>query len=145
MPETSKENFRKEAEMRSQQEADEKAREEVGAGSGGATREVLPPPPPLRPEEALMHFMQRMEEDRREEKKSLNRFFSEMLNRMDGRPREGASQARGRVTLGDFQEARPLTFFTAAEPMHADCWTLKINWRLWGAIMKRKSIMQCTN
>ena len=107
---TSDENARKEAEMKLQQETDAKTREEVASGSGGATEPILPPPPPFRPDEALMQFMQRMEAERREEKENQNRFFGEMLNRMDGRPREGSFRAGGRVTLGDFQEARPLTF-----------------------------------
>src|SRR3954465_10643445 len=92
--------------QRMEQEAKEKA--DADAENQGA----LPPPPPMRllMEQKFMQCMQMMQE-------THNKFMEELLGRANHRAPEG-----GGVSLSDFQNARPLPFASAPEPMDEEDW-----------------------
>ena len=92
--------------QRMEQEAKEKADADI------ANQGTLPPPPPMRPlmEQNFMQCMQMMQE-------TQNKFMEELLGRANQRAPEG-----GGVSLSDFQNARPLPFASAPEPMDAEDW-----------------------
>jgi hypothetical protein len=92
--------------QRIEREAKEKADQEIAANQGL-------PLPPLRPlmEQNFMQYMQMMQQNQ-------NKFMAELVGRM------GVAQeleVKG-VTLSDFQNARPLPFASAPEPMDAEDW-----------------------
>ena len=100
-------------EARREREAKEK--EEADA----ATRaENMPPPPHPMMHPDFQQFMRAMEEDRRRyqegQNKNMQDFFAQVLN-------DKGNEGRG-VTLSDFQNARPLPFASAPEPMDAEDW-----------------------
>src|SRR3954463_12318330 len=92
--------------QRMEREAKEKANADI------ANQGTLPPPPPMRPlmEQNFMQCMQMMQENQ-------NKFMEELLGRENQMAPKG-----GGVSLSDFQNARPLTFASAPEPMDAEDW-----------------------
>src|SRR3954471_10864210 len=92
-----------------QQRMEREAKEKADADA--ANQEALPPPP-MRPlmEQNFMQCMQMMQE-------THNKFMEELLGRANQRAPEG-----GGVSLSDFQNARPLPFASAPEPMDAEDW-----------------------
>src|SRR3954468_229856 len=92
-----------------QQRMEREAKEKVDADT--ANQEALPPPP-MRPlmEQNFMQCIQMMQE-------TQNKFMEELLGRANQRAPEG-----GGVSLSDFQNARPLPFASAPEPMDAKDW-----------------------
>src|SRR3954462_5342918 len=87
-------------------------RESKEKADADAANQVALPPPPMRPlmEQNFMQFMQMMQD-------TQNKFMKELLGRANQRaPEEGG------VSLSDFQNARPLPFASAPEPMDAEDW-----------------------
>ena len=80
------------------------------ADADAANQGALPPPPPMRSlmDKNFMQCMQMMQE-------TQNKFMEELLGRANQRAPEG-----GGVSLSDFQNARPLHFASAPEPMDAE-------------------------
>jgi hypothetical protein len=110
------EEARRERETKEKEEADAAAR--VGD---------MPPPPP----HPMMHpdfqqYMRAMEEDRRRyqevQNKNMQDFFALVIN-------DKGNEGRG-VTLSDFQNARPLPFASAPEPMDAEDWLMDMERKL---------------
>ncbi|KAK1664825.1 hypothetical protein QYE76_052984 [Lolium multiflorum] len=68
----------------------------------------------------FQQYMRSMEEDRRRYQESQNKnmqdFFAQVIN-------DRGNEGRG-VTLSDFQNARPLPFASAPEPMDAEDWLM---------------------
>uniref|UniRef100_J3KUX8 CCHC-type domain-containing protein n=1 Tax=Oryza brachyantha TaxID=4533 RepID=J3KUX8_ORYBR len=99
----------------------------AGGGNGGDIPEggaqSSSQPPTNQFEGALLNIFQLMETSRKESQESQNKFFQEMLNRMDPQAREGMTQTRG-VSLGEFQQTKPLTFSTSVDPIEAEDWLL---------------------
>src|SRR3954464_12576333 len=92
-----------------QQRMEREAKEKADADA--ANQGTLPPP--MRPlmEQNFMQYMQMMQENQ-------NKFMEELLARAGNqRAPEG-----GGVSLSDFQNARPLPFASAPEPMDAEYW-----------------------
>ncbi|KAK1683931.1 hypothetical protein QYE76_044779 [Lolium multiflorum] len=83
-----------------------------------------PPHPMMHPD--FQQYMRSMEEDRRRYEESQNKnmqdFFAQVINDM-------GNEGRG-VTLSDFQNARPLHFASAPEPMDAEDWLMDIERKL---------------
>ena len=80
----------------------------------------MPPPPHPMMHPDFQQYMRAMEEDRRRYQESQNKnmqdFFAQVLN-------DKGNEGRG-VTLSDFQNARPLPFASAPEPMDAEDWLM---------------------
>src|SRR3954465_15872197 len=93
-----------------QQRIERGAKEKVDVDA--ANQGALPPPPPMRllMEQNFLQCMQMMQE-------TQNKFMEELLGRANQRAPEG-----GGVSLSDFQNARPLPFASAPEPMDAEDW-----------------------
>ncbi|KAK1613206.1 hypothetical protein QYE76_036879 [Lolium multiflorum] len=82
--------------------------------------ENAPPPPHPMMHPDFQQYMRSMEEDRRRYQESQNKnmqdFFAHVIN-------DRGNEGRG-VTLLDFQNARPLPFASAPEPMDAEDWLM---------------------
>ncbi|KAK1650082.1 hypothetical protein QYE76_067887, partial [Lolium multiflorum] len=103
------EEARREREAREKEEADAAAR---------AENAPPPPHPMLHPD--FQQYMRSMEEDRRRyqesQSKNMQDFFTHVIN-------DRGNEGKG-VTLSDFQNARPLPFTSAPEPMDAEDWLM---------------------
>ncbi|KAK1646968.1 hypothetical protein QYE76_064773 [Lolium multiflorum] len=103
------EDARREREAKEKEEADAAAR-----------AEDAPPPPHPMMHPDFQQYMRAMEEDRRRYQESQNKnmqdFFTHVIN-------DRGNEGRG-VTLSDFQNARPLPFASAPEPMDAEDWLM---------------------
>ncbi|KAK1686534.1 hypothetical protein QYE76_047382 [Lolium multiflorum] len=103
------EDARREREAREKEEADAAAR---------AENAPPPPHPMLHPD--FQQYMRAMEEDRRRyqesQSKNMQDFFTQVIN-------DKGNEGKG-VTLSDFQNARPLPFTSAPEPMDAEDWLM---------------------
>ncbi|KAK1614477.1 hypothetical protein QYE76_019994 [Lolium multiflorum] len=103
------EEARREREAREKEEADAAAR-----------AENAPPPPHPMMHPDFQQYMRAMEEDRRRYQESQNKnmqdFFTHVIN-------DRGNEGKG-VTLSDFQNARPLPFASAPEPMDAEDWLM---------------------
>ncbi|KAK1607985.1 hypothetical protein QYE76_031658 [Lolium multiflorum] len=86
--------------------------------------DVPPPHPMLHPD--FQQYMRSMEEDRRRYQESQNKnmqdFFAQVIN-------DKGNEGKG-VTLSDFQNARPLPFASAPEPMDAEDWLMDTEGKL---------------
>ncbi|KAK1649275.1 hypothetical protein QYE76_067080 [Lolium multiflorum] len=102
------EDARREREAKEKEEADAAARAE----------NAPPPHPMMHPD--FQQYMRAMEEDRRRYQESQNKnmqdFFTHVIN-------DRGNEGKG-VTLSDFQNARPLPFASAPEPMDAEDWLM---------------------
>ncbi|KAK1648176.1 hypothetical protein QYE76_065981 [Lolium multiflorum] len=103
------EDARREREAKEKEEADAAAR-----------AEDAPPPPHPMMHPDFQQYMRAMEEDRRRYQESQNKnmqdFFTHVIN-------DRGNEGKG-VTLSDFQNARPLPFASAPEPMDAEDWLM---------------------
>ncbi|KAK1648343.1 hypothetical protein QYE76_066148 [Lolium multiflorum] len=103
------EDARREREAKEKEEADAAAR-----------AENAPPPPHPMMHPDFQQYMRAMEEDRRRYQESQNKnmqdFFTHVIN-------DRGNEGKG-VTLSDFQNARPLPFASAPEPMDAEDWLM---------------------
>ncbi|KAK1643105.1 hypothetical protein QYE76_060910 [Lolium multiflorum] len=103
------EEARREREAREKEEADAAAR-----------AENAPPPPHPMMHPDFQQYMRAMEEDRRRyqesQSKNMQDFFTHVIN-------DRGNEGKG-VTLSDFQNARPLPFTSAPEPMDAEDWLM---------------------
>ncbi|KAK1608605.1 hypothetical protein QYE76_032278 [Lolium multiflorum] len=103
------EDARREWEAKEKEEADAAAR-----------AEDAPPPPHPMMHPDFQQYMRAMEEDRRRYQESQNKnmqdFFTHIIN-------DRGNEGKG-VTLSDFQNARPLPFASAPEPMDAEDWLM---------------------
>ncbi|KAK1682483.1 hypothetical protein QYE76_043331 [Lolium multiflorum] len=103
------EEARREREAREKEEADAAAR-----------AENAPPPPHPMMHPDFQQYMRSMEEDRRRyqesQSKNMQDFFTHVIN-------DRGNEGKG-VTLSDFQNARPLPFTSAPEPMDAEDWLM---------------------
>ncbi|KAK1606675.1 hypothetical protein QYE76_030348 [Lolium multiflorum] len=103
------EEARREREAREKEEADAAAR-----------AENAPPPPHPMMHPDFQQYMRAMEEDRRRyqesQSKNMQDFFTHVIN-------DKGNEGKG-VTLSDFQNARPLPFTSAPEPMDAEDWLM---------------------
>lgn len=125
-PSEEAEQAQKEAAEKARMESEQKAKADAASGSGSAHTFTT--------EEAFMQYIRQMEEDRKdrederrerqEARESQNKLLAEMMNKMEGRARDNQTPTGGGVSLGDFQQAKPLTFASSAEPMDAEDWLL---------------------
>ncbi|KAK1612393.1 hypothetical protein QYE76_036066 [Lolium multiflorum] len=109
------EEARREREAREKEEADAAAR-----------AENAPPPPHPMMHPDFQQYMRAMEEDRRRyqesQSKNMQVFFTHVIN-------DRGNEGKG-VTLSDFQNARPLPFTSAPEPMDAEDWLMDTEQKL---------------
>ncbi|KAK1678617.1 hypothetical protein QYE76_039465 [Lolium multiflorum] len=102
-------------EARREREAREK---EVADAAARAENAPPPPHPMMHPD--FQQYMRAMEEDRRRyqesQSKNMQDFFTHVIN-------DRGNEGNG-VTLSDFQNARPLPFTSAPEPMDAEDWLM---------------------
>ncbi|KAK1627572.1 hypothetical protein QYE76_001887 [Lolium multiflorum] len=108
------EEARREWEAREKEEADAAARAE----------NAPPPHPMMHPD--FQQYMRAMEEDMRRyqesQSKNMQDFFTQVIN-------DRGNEGKG-VTLSDFQNARPLPFTSAPEPMDAEDWLMDMERKL---------------
>jgi len=96
------------------QRQERELKEKQDADAGG-----IPQPPRLITEQSFMQYMQMVEEGRRQDQERQNKFLQDLLEIQAGRGRDEVLKG---VTLSDFQNARPIPFARAPEPMDAEDW-----------------------
>ena len=65
-----------------------------------------------------MQYLQLVEEGRKRDQENQNKFMQDILSQTG----QGRENGRRGVSLSDFQNTRPVSFATAAEPMDAEDW-----------------------
>ena len=96
------------------QRQEREIKEKQDADVGG-----LPLPPRPITEQNFMQYMYTVEEGRRQDQERQNKFLQDLMETQAGRARGEA--VRG-VTLSNFQDAKPVPFARAIEPMEAEDW-----------------------
>ena len=96
------------------QRQERELKEKQDADTGG-----IPQPPRPIMEQSFMQYMQMVEEGRRQDQERQNKFLQDLLEIQAGRGRDEVLKG---VTLSDFQNARPIPFARAPEPMDAEDW-----------------------
>ena len=89
-------------------------KEKQDADAGG-----LPLPPRPITEQNFMQYMHTVKEGRRQDQERQNKFLQDLMEAQAGRARGEAAKG---VTLSNFQDAKPVPFARATEPMEAEEW-----------------------
>ena len=66
----------------------------------------------------ILQYMQLVEEGRKRDQENQNKFMQHILSQTG----QGRDNGRRGVSLSDFQNTRPVSFATAAEPMDVEDW-----------------------
>ena len=94
-------------------EAQQKQDAETAAARGEASEQSQPIT-----QQSLLQYMPLVEEGRKRDQENQNKFMQHILSQTG----QGRDNGRRGVSLSDFQNTRPVSFATAAEPMDAEDW-----------------------